>query len=75
MFIVINFEIKSWEFESSPFWSPNCLLRDSAMDTRRNRIELYKQPPPPFGHALLKYFAIDPEYINLNNGSVLTTIL
>ncbi|KAG5641881.1 hypothetical protein DXG03_004021 [Asterophora parasitica] len=31
--------------------------------------ELYKQPPPKFGHDLLKYFAFDPEYLNLNSGS------
>jgi hercynylcysteine S-oxide lyase len=45
------------------------------MVTRHGRNELYKQPPPPFGHALLKYYALDPEYINLNNGSVLPTVL
>lgn len=32
---------------------------------------LYAQPPPKFGHDLLKYFAIDPGYINLNHGSAL----
>ncbi|GLB41511.1 putative aminotransferase class-V [Lyophyllum shimeji] len=31
--------------------------------------ELYKQSPPAFGHAVLKYFAFDPAYLNLNNGS------
>ena len=40
------------------------------MVTLHSRNELYKQPPPPFGHALLKYYALDPEYINLNNGVV-----
>jgi hypothetical protein len=40
------------------------------MDTRHTRNELYRQPPPPFGNALLKYYALDPEYINLNNGAV-----
>jgi selenocysteine lyase/cysteine desulfurase len=25
--------------------------------------------PPPFGHALFKYFAFDPAYVNLNHGS------
>ena len=45
------------------------------MDTRRSRSELYKQPPPPFGHSLLKYYALDPEYINLNNGGVVPTVL
>ncbi|KAJ6554374.1 pyridoxal phosphate-dependent transferase [Mycena capillaripes] len=25
--------------------------------------------PPPFGHAMLKYFAFDPDYVNLNHGS------
>ncbi|KAG5651325.1 hypothetical protein H0H81_009078 [Sphagnurus paluster] len=29
---------------------------------------LYKQPPPSFGHDVLKYFAFDPAYTNLNNG-------
>ena len=44
----------------------------STMDTHRSssKNELYKQPPPPFGHALLKYYALDPGYINLNNGVV-----
>ena len=44
-------------------------------DTRHSRNELYKQPPPPFGHALLKYYALDPKYINLNNGGVVPTVL
>jgi len=43
------------------------------MDICPSRNELYKQPPPPFGHALLKYYTLDPEYINLNNGSYGTT--
>ncbi|KAF7373807.1 Aminotran-5 domain-containing protein [Mycena sanguinolenta] len=25
--------------------------------------------PPPFGHSMLKYFAFDPNYVNLNHGS------
>ncbi|KAJ7745880.1 pyridoxal phosphate-dependent transferase [Mycena maculata] len=25
--------------------------------------------PPPFGHPMLKYFAFDPDYVNLNHGS------
>ncbi|KAF8075269.1 pyridoxal phosphate-dependent transferase [Lyophyllum atratum] len=31
--------------------------------------ELYKQPPPSLGHDVLKYFAFDPTYLNLNAGS------
>ncbi|KAF5361898.1 hypothetical protein D9756_002035 [Leucocoprinus leucothites] len=31
--------------------------------------DLYRQGPPTFGHELLKYFPLDPDYINLNNGS------
>ncbi|KAJ3555960.1 hypothetical protein NP233_g12087 [Leucocoprinus birnbaumii] len=31
--------------------------------------DLYRQGPPTFGHELLKYFALDPEYINLNHGT------
>ncbi|KAI6129861.1 pyridoxal phosphate-dependent transferase [Pisolithus croceorrhizus] len=31
--------------------------------------ELYKTPPPAFGHETLKLFGFDPEYVNLNNGS------
>ncbi|KAJ7492082.1 PLP-dependent transferase [Mycena latifolia] len=27
------------------------------------------ETPPEFGHAMLKYFAFDPEYTNLNHGS------
>lgn len=26
------------------------------------------QKPPPFGHALKPYFALDEDYVNLNNG-------
>ncbi|KAF4610713.1 hypothetical protein D9613_007297 [Agrocybe pediades] len=33
----------------------------------------YKKDKPEFGHAMLKYYALDPEYINLNNGSYGTT--
>ena len=29
---------------------------------------LYDSQPPAFGHALKAYYAMDPEYINLNNG-------
>ncbi|KAF8638760.1 hypothetical protein AX17_001976 [Amanita inopinata Kibby_2008] len=36
-----------------------------AIDTKA----LYAQPPPKFGHDLLKHFALDPEYVNLNHGS------
>jgi hypothetical protein len=32
-------------------------------------VELYKQQPPPFGHAMHQYFGLDPEYINLNHGT------
>ena len=44
------------------------------MVTCHSRSELYEQPPPPFGHALLKFYALDPEYINLNNGGVAPTV-
>ncbi|KAI0635825.1 PLP-dependent transferase [Trametes polyzona] len=27
------------------------------------------EKPPPFGHPLKKYFALDDDYVNLNNGS------
>ncbi|KAJ7058023.1 pyridoxal phosphate-dependent transferase [Mycena amicta] len=29
----------------------------------------YSTAPPPFGHEMLKYFAFDPDYVNLNHGS------
>ncbi len=29
--------------------------------------------PPKFGHDMLKEFAFDPDYINLNNGKFLCT--
>ncbi|KAL9713303.1 hypothetical protein Ac2012v2_002908 [Leucoagaricus gongylophorus] len=32
-------------------------------------VDLYRQDPPAFGHELLKYFPLDPNYINLNHGS------
>jgi hypothetical protein len=35
-------------------------LKDSA--------KIYKQEEPVFGHPMLKHYALDPEYINLNNG-------
>ncbi|KAF9035625.1 pyridoxal phosphate-dependent transferase [Panaeolus papilionaceus] len=35
--------------------------------------ERYRQPPPPFGHACLELYSLDPEYLNLNNGSYGTT--
>lgn len=31
---------------------------------------LYKQPAPPFGHRMLEYFAFDPQYLNLNHGTI-----
>ncbi|KAG6885747.1 hypothetical protein C0993_010257 [Termitomyces sp. T159_Od127] len=31
---------------------------------------LLKGAPPKLGHEVLKYYAFDPEYINLNNGEV-----
>ncbi|KAG6876499.1 hypothetical protein C0992_012766 [Termitomyces sp. T32_za158] len=31
--------------------------------------DLFKETPPKLGHEVLKYYAFDPEYINLNNGS------
>ncbi|KAF9450691.1 PLP-dependent transferase [Macrolepiota fuliginosa MF-IS2] len=34
-----------------------------------NPADLYRQGPPSFGHGLLKYFPLDPEYLNLNHGS------
>ncbi|KAJ3505666.1 hypothetical protein NLJ89_g7299 [Agrocybe chaxingu] len=34
---------------------------------------LYTLDPPPFGEELKAYYALDPEYINLNNGSYGTT--
>lgn len=29
----------------------------------------FQGDPPPFGHSMLKYFAFDPNYVNLNHGS------
>ncbi|KAF8194638.1 pyridoxal phosphate-dependent transferase [Pholiota molesta] len=29
----------------------------------------YKEEKPEFGHGMLKHYALDPSYINLNNGS------
>lgn len=31
--------------------------------------DLYKRDPPTFGHELLRYFPLDPNYINLNHGT------
>ncbi|KAF5390565.1 hypothetical protein D9757_002601 [Collybiopsis confluens] len=30
---------------------------------------LYQSPPPPFGHQMRKFFAFDPDYVNINHGS------
>ena len=30
------------------------------------------QKPPPFGHALKHYFALDDDYVNLNHGTLIT---
>ncbi|KAH9479109.1 Hercynylcysteine sulfoxide lyase [Psilocybe cubensis] len=35
----------------------------------------YKQDTPVFGHNMLQYYTLDPDYINLNNGSYGTTPL
>ncbi|TFK37412.1 pyridoxal phosphate-dependent transferase [Crucibulum laeve] len=43
--------------------------------TRLDVSTLYKQPPPPFGHPLRNYFALDREYVNLNHGSYGSTPL
>ncbi|TFK75713.1 PLP-dependent transferase [Pluteus cervinus] len=32
-------------------------------------IKWYKDPPPEFGHPMLRFFEFDPEYVNLNHGS------
>ncbi|KAJ3507835.1 hypothetical protein NMY22_g16810 [Coprinellus aureogranulatus] len=32
-------------------------------------LEVTSSPPPAFGKELLKHFAMDPDYVNLNNGS------
>ncbi|KAJ7161155.1 PLP-dependent transferase [Mycena filopes] len=31
--------------------------------------QLFSEPPPAFGHAMLKYFAFNKDYVNLNHGS------
>ena len=33
------------------------------------RLETYSGTPPPFGHAMHKYFGFDPKYVNLNHGA------
>ncbi|KAF8885057.1 pyridoxal phosphate-dependent transferase [Gymnopilus junonius] len=33
----------------------------------------FKEEQPEFGHGMLKYYSMDPEYINLNSGSYGTT--
>ena len=54
---------------------PRCfppVLHSRSMNIPHSRNELYKQSPPPFGHALPSYYALDPEHINLNNGGIPT---
>jgi selenocysteine lyase/cysteine desulfurase len=40
-----------------------------AKDTGKQSTYDPQTAPPPFGHALHKYFAFDPAYVNLNHGS------
>ena len=49
-------------------FQPN--LQDNPMDKldKLDIRELYSKQPPAFGHAMHQYFALDPEYINLNHG-------
>ena len=47
------------------------VINFDAIDTEA----LYARPPPKFGHEMLKHFAIEPGYINLNHGSVLAHCL
>lgn len=42
----------------------------SALVDLKETEELFKSKPPSFGHAVLKYFSFDPEYINLNHGRI-----
>jgi selenocysteine lyase/cysteine desulfurase len=44
----------------------------TVMDPKENaKVSTYnsQKAPPPFGHALHKFFAFDPAYVNLNHGS------
>ncbi|KAN0062046.1 hypothetical protein ACQY0O_006041 [Thecaphora frezii] len=43
----------------------------STLDDRLQQLsrELHATPPPPLGHGCKKLFALDPDYVNLNNGS------
>ena len=36
---------------------------------------LTQRPPPKFGHALKEYFALDPDYVNLNHGTSVFLLL
>lgn len=35
-------------------------------------LEYYKESPPPFGHDMLRLFAFEPGYVNLNHGGCRT---
>ncbi|KIJ57817.1 hypothetical protein HYDPIDRAFT_184262 [Hydnomerulius pinastri MD-312] len=46
------------------------MAAEQPLSTAWNNVEeLYKTAPPPFGHAMRKYFGFDSRYTNLNNGS------
>lgn len=38
------------------------------------KLQVQHDQPVPFGHEMLRYFAFDPEYINMNHGSYCTYI-
>lgn len=38
------------------------------MSTDMDPAQLFKKPPPEFGHPALQLFGFDPEYVNLNHG-------
>ncbi|TFY57881.1 hypothetical protein EVG20_g8371 [Dentipellis fragilis] len=44
-------------------------MSTSLNPTADNSFVAYSGSPPPFGHAMHKYFGFDPEYVNLNHGS------
>jgi hypothetical protein len=50
---------------------PQFVLRSLYLDTMQliNLSTSYKDEEPEFGHGMLKHFALDPSYINMNNGA------
>lgn len=65
MYVLATPKIEQIEQYQGSCFIPRFRMSLEELDTKA----LYAQPPPKFGHDLLKHFAIDAEYVNLNHGT------